>query len=499
VWSHSRDYQQDRLNDRLLNTDNYRRLSDEEAREICSKARDRLIHLTIDDEIMFRPKSSALKYFSRSLEVPGRRLPQFYMMPKVHKEPMKPRPVISCIGSTMESASKYLDYQLRRVVHLCPCYRRDSWELLRELKKLGPLPPDARLVTADAVSMYSNIHTDHGVASVKAWLKRHRRDESFPADLSGDDVIDRLCDLLELVMTNNVFELDDTTWLQIAGTAMGTSVACVYATIYYSQHEELAILNEEQRNELGIMFYKRFIDDAITVQLSGEHPDRYQQLHKTMNSFGDVGHRLEWTSEPPSTTVDFLDLTIHIGDDGRITTKTFQKKMNLFLYIPPVSSHPPSVLQGLIFGQLRRFWLQNSFTDDYVHCASDFYDHLLARGHDCINIRRLFQLAATRLLDLPTTLKPAERRDKTSDEAQVILHVEYHPRQIERLEIQRVFRELCAGPFRDTTNKERTPTGIERLIIAYSRPPNIRDLLCRTKMEQRVNEHVSDHINRLSG
>jgi hypothetical protein len=228
-----------------------------------------------------------------------------------------------------------------------------------------------------------------------------------------------------------------------------------------------------------------------------DRPERYQRLHKTMNSFGEPGHRLEWTSEPPSRTVDFLDLTIHIGDDGRITTKTFQKEMNLFLYIPPISSHAPSVLQGLIYGQLRRFWLQNSFTDDYVHCASDFYDHLLARGHDCINIRRLFQLAATRLLDLPTTLKPAERRDKTSDEAQVILHVEYHPRQIERLEIQRVFRELCAGPFRDTTNKERTPTGIERLIIAYSRTPNIRDLLCRTKMEQRVNEHVSDHINRL--
>jgi hypothetical protein len=59
---------------------------------------------------------------------------------------------------------------------------------------------------------------------------------------------------------------------------MGTSVACVYATIYYSQHEELAILNPERRNELGIMLYRRFIDDALTVLLSGEHPERYQQL-----------------------------------------------------------------------------------------------------------------------------------------------------------------------------------------------------------------------------
>jgi hypothetical protein len=133
-----------------------------------------------------------------------------------------------------------------------------------------------------------------------------------------------------------------------------------------------------------------------------DRPERYQRLHKTMNSFGEPGHRLEWTSEPPSRTVDFLDLTIHIGDDGRITTKTFQKEMNLFLYIPPISSHAPSVLQGLIYGQLRRFWLQNSRTDDYVHCASAFYNHLLARGHDSNNIQRLFLLACSRL-DHPTT------------------------------------------------------------------------------------------------
>jgi hypothetical protein len=100
--------------------------------------------------------------------------------------------------------------------------------------------------------------------------------------------------------------------------------------------------------------------------------------------------------------------------------------------------------------------------------------------------------------DYPTILTPAERRETTSDDdAPVILHVEYHPRQIERLSIQRVFGELCAGPFRDTANKENKPTGIKRLIIAYSRPPNLRDLLCRTKMEQRVNEHVSDHINKI--
>jgi hypothetical protein len=482
------------LKDHLLNKTNYRQLSTDEARIICYNARAHLERLTIFDKKTFRPGSPSFKYFYRSLKVRGRRRPQFYIMPKVHKSPMKTRPVISCVESTMEILSTWIDNQLQRVVHLCPCYLRDSWQLLEELKELGPLPADARLVTADAVSMYSNIHTDHGVSSVRAWLIRHSNDDEFPADLRPLETIDTICEMLKLVMTTNVFDLDDTTWLQLTGTAMGTSVACVYATIYYSQHEEMSILNAEH-NDLGIIFYRRFIDDAFIIQRSRDRPDRYDLLHQTMNSFGEDG--LEWTSEPPSTQVDFLDLTILIGNDRRISTKTFQKEMNLFLYIPPISSHSPSVLNGLIFGQLRRFWLQNSHTSDFIHCTHAFFNHLLARGHDSINIRRLFLLAAARL-DLPTTLTPAKRPGPTT-ERPVFLHVEYHPRQIERLDIQKVYGELCAGTFRETPNKENIPTGIGRLTIAYSRPPNLRDLLCRTKMVQPENERVSDHVYHLTG
>lgn len=486
------DYIDHCLNGHLLNNDNYVRLQEDDARKICYNARASLQRLTIQDKKLFPAESQAFKYFYRSLKVRGRRRPQFYIMPKIHKNPLKTRPVISCVGSTMEIASKYLDYQLQRVVHLCPCYLKDSWQLLKQLKDLGPLPAGARLVTADAVSMYSNIHTDHGVASVRAWLIRHSTDDKFPDDLRPIAMIEMLCKLLRLVMTTNVFDLDDTTWHQRTGTAMGTSVACVYATIYYSQHEELSLL-DPTKHDLGIMFYRRFIDDAFIIMLVRDRPDRYPHLRQTLNSFGEEGRRLEWTSDPPSKTVNFLDLTIQIGDDRRISTKTFQKAMNLFLYIPPVSSHSNCVLYGLIFGQLRRFWLQNSLTDDYIHCARAFQNHLLARGHDSDNIQSLFRLAAAQF-DQPSRLEPATPTGPTTD-ATVFLHMEFHPRQIERMDIQKVFREVCAGPLHDTANKEKQQTGIERLTIAHSRPPNLRDLLCRTKMELPENERVSDHIN----
>ena len=50
------------------------------------------------------------------------------------------------------------------------------------------------------------------------------------------------CQATELVMTNNVFQMDDTFWLQLMGTAMGTNAACMFATICFSHQEETKLL-----------------------------------------------------------------------------------------------------------------------------------------------------------------------------------------------------------------------------------------------------------------
>ena len=77
---------------------------------------------------------------------------------------------------------------------------------------------------------------------------------------------------------------------------------------------------------------------------------------------------------------NFLDLSLHISN-SKILTKTYQKSMNLYLYIPSNSAHPPSCLKGLITGELRRYWLQNSNK----------------RGHSLHDLIPIFHQAATTL------------------------------------------------------------------------------------------------------
>jgi hypothetical protein len=84
--------------------------------------------------------------------------------------------------------------------------------------------------------MYTNIDTRHALIVFRQWF--WAASDEIPTDFPKELFLN----VLELVMTRNVFSFDDTFWLQIAGTAMGTSTACTYATMYYAKHEQTSIL-----------------------------------------------------------------------------------------------------------------------------------------------------------------------------------------------------------------------------------------------------------------
>ena len=84
----------------------------------------------------------------------------------MHKTPWTKRPVVSTSGTMMAGLSKWLDHWLQKLRHQVPTYLKDSSHLVQLLMDQGTLPPGARLFTADAISMYTNIDTDHGINQV---------------------------------------------------------------------------------------------------------------------------------------------------------------------------------------------------------------------------------------------------------------------------------------------------------------------------------------------
>jgi len=253
--------------------------------------------------------------------------PVFYLTVKVHKTPLKTRPIVSCSGSLLYGLGVWLDDKLQKVAQQQKSYFKSSFDLKTDLVALQ-LPPDARLFSADAIAMYTNIPTARALREIAQYLRTQGHQY---CSVSTNAIIDAL----RLIMTNNIFTFGDTCWKQISGTAMGTPPAPPYATLYYAIHEEL-LLEEFGDN---LLLYKRFIDDVLGIWVVTDPTTdtaRWNSFQSRMNEY----HGLVWEHSARCTKLDFMDLTLSIKNQ-RIHTTLFEKSLNLYLYIPPHSGHPP--------------------------------------------------------------------------------------------------------------------------------------------------------------
>eukprot|EP00957_Ditylum_brightwellii_P073947 5619252-Ditylum_brightwellii.AAC.1 len=172
---------------------------------------------------------------------------------------------------------------------------------------------------------------------MEAWLKAYANElpDKFPTEL--------ILKALKLDMKSNMFSFGNTWWLQLIGVTMGTPCACIIAMLYYGLFECHFLL---QKYKAWLLEYRHFINNILGIwKTNGDIIASYrafQSLKEDMNKFG----ILEWTTQSPSKSVDFLDLIISIGKDRSFNFKTYQKDLNLYLYIPLHSDHPPGVIKN---------------------------------------------------------------------------------------------------------------------------------------------------------
>ena len=83
-----------------------------------------------------------------------------------------------------------------------------------------------------------------------------------------------------------------------------------------------------------------------------------------------------------------MDMTISINNSNKIETTLFEKRLNLHMYIPPHSAHPPGVLPGIEYGTLFRIFTLCSTEEDKLQ-RTKFFQQLIARGYKGDDIRTL--------------------------------------------------------------------------------------------------------------
>ena len=201
--------------DHLSDSKVYKRLSKREA-IAHTKGVARIIEEFIDNHKDALSDPEYL-YLKRGLKRDKGKIARFYTTVKVHKKVEKPlphpfRPITASCGTAQAILSKWLDQKLQQLTPFILTWIKDSNQFLNyvnafvKLQKNGRLPPNARMITADAVSMYTNIETTHALNVLRWFLEELKEEGQLPEDFD----IDMIIEAAAIIMRWNIMEVGDT-------------------------------------------------------------------------------------------------------------------------------------------------------------------------------------------------------------------------------------------------------------------------------------------------
>ena len=420
----------------------------------------------------------------------------FYLLYKLHKTPIKTRPVSSQCSSVSFAIGQWVDEQLQPIAKTMPGYFQDSFALKRCLNDVV-LPPNCSLFSMDAVSMYTSIDSDACLEVISEYLRRPQVQQQFGYDA------DCLIEALGIVLRSNVMKFGDVVVKQISGVAMGVPPAPPIATIYFGVKEETLLVTWSR----PLFFYKRFIDDVFGIwkhySCPIEDKRRWKAMIEDVNNF----HGLKWEFTERSNSLTFMDMTIY-KDGDKLSTDLYEKPMALFLYIPPHSAHPPGVLVGLVMGQVLRIFTLCSTEDQKKKHLLNFFHRLCDRGHERLDLIPLFEKAVTNaesyLQRSDEDIAQRKQAKKSNGDSRVFLHLPYHPENPSSSTLQKWFRDYISHPpgetpLEDLTNSSNHKIQIKDMTVCYHRHLNLGNVLSYRKLDKRQGPKVSDLLQASRG
>jgi hypothetical protein len=377
----------------------------------------------------------------------------FYILPKLHKNTLESRPIVSNVTHPTKKISKFLHQTLVNTADSAKSHIKNSGDLIQHLKTITTTPTTF-LITADIKSLYTMIPNQDGISTVVREMSQNPKNK-LPPQVLGT--------LLNLTLTNNIFSFGDQPYLQINGTAMGTIMAPTYANVYLKNKEEALLLNPDLNPHLkNLQLYKRYVDDILCAY--DNHDNSLPQFIKVLKK----------TYEPLTLTINigredivFLDLKLTlIQNPSLISHQLYQKPLSNKTYIPPSSQHPPHMLRNIIYNDLLR--------------ANRLCNQEEQRNKHELNIMSKAIRAGYTKKELLELRNKSRRKAKTTPETaatlthKTIMPLTYNGPTTEKL------ATATYNYWKTTANPSET------LMIAYRTNANIKKLTVRSKFNTRT-------------
>ncbi|CAF2138891.1 unnamed protein product, partial [Rotaria magnacalcarata] len=156
-------------------------------------------------------------------------LPYMYGLPKIHKQNVPCRPIISTVGSVTYRLSSWLACHLSTYVGtISQAHVKNSEDLINKIKNFNLT--ESKLVSFDVVSLFTNVPVENTIEFLENYFKN--RTDTLPL---GRDIFMKL---LRLALSQSAFSFNEKFYVQLNGLSMGNPLSPVMANLFMENVEK---------------------------------------------------------------------------------------------------------------------------------------------------------------------------------------------------------------------------------------------------------------------
>ena len=304
---------------------------------------------------------------AKTISPKGSIVPRLYGLPKIHKQGIPVRPILSMAGTPTHKLAQWLSSILKPVRDAVSDNTvQDSFEF--RSKVLSANSQDF-FCSFDITSLFTNVPLLETIGYIETIVDHFHL--SLPVDFSF------LKSLILLCTQNIQFSFDGVLYFQKDGVAMGSPLGPVLADIFVGFLETF----KAPTCSVKPSFFCRYVDDSFACFPNQSDADIY------LNALNSVHPCLKFTCEfETNAALPFLDVLVHKSKDA-IHTSVYRKPTWTGLYTHFLSFVPEKFKRNLIhnlFDRARRL-CSPSFLDQELQLLKKTFE---ANGYPTAFITR---------------------------------------------------------------------------------------------------------------
>ena len=223
-------------------------------------------------------------------------------------------------------------------------------------------------------------------------------------------------------------------------------------------------LNFLSTTRLRPLVWWRYIDDIFMIW-----PYTRLELNSFLEALNSFHETIKFTSEVSATSVNFLDVTVHKDNQGKLHTSLYTKPTDSHLYLHYSSFHPKHQKQSLPYSQALRLCRICSDAISYNKAAQDMYKNFIQRGYPTHLVRNALTKALA--IDRNTLLLP--KPETTNNKTIIPFIVTHNPSNPPIYRILQKYKRLLQ------LSDDLKPIEESQILVVKRRATNLKQILVK--------------------